>query len=770
MTIALRGLLRSPAFTLGAMVTLALGIGANSTMFSVVNSILLRPLPGYETDRLMQVADTGVRNRNGYLPPEIFERLTLRSFEHLAANQNCRMNLTGQGEPEQLGGPCVTANWFDVQHAQAMLGRTFLPDENQHGRNHVVVLDHAFWQRRFAGDPNILNRKLILDNEPWLIVGVMPADFKPAGVDAGSIYTPYVVADHPHGLTVTGRLKSGVTRQAAQAELDVATAALAHDHPELKLRAMPLLEQVTGEQRPLLLLLLGAASFVLLIACVNVANLMRARAAGRSQEIGIRIALGATRWHILRFVLAEVLIVSMAASTIALGVTSVGLRLLKPLMDHLPRAEELQVDVRVFATTMMLGITAALLSGVLPALRSSTLNLRPARPQRFLIAGEVALAFVLLTGAGLLLQTFVAIRTHDLGYDPRKVLTSFVALPQSADGTRTKGVLEFQKIRERLAALPGVRGVATASGLPMFGVSISMDVHPAGEPVRKREHVASMSVVSDDYFRVMAIPLRHGRWFSSASDQSRVVMVSEAVAGRYFQSNAVGRRLIVPELKFNIDGGDDVAAEIIGVVGNVCVKSVEDCEAEHIYLPEAQNAFRMSNLLVRTEGDPKAMIATIRRAMFEVVPTVPLDDPQTLEERASYLTSDSRRAMWLVGVFAGLAILLAAAGIYSVAALLAAQRRREIGIRMALGAGAADIARLIYRSVVVPSAIGVVMGIAAAVALARLLRALLYGVSPNDPRTLAIAGVLLVLTAVVAATSPAVRASRTQPAAVLRSG
>jgi len=782
--IAGRGLRRSPAFTVAAIVTLALGIGANTTMFSIVNAVLLRPLPGYQTDRLIQICGT-LRNETGscsFLAPEVYQRLRerLHSFAALAANQYCRMNLTGSGEPEQLQGPCTTSNWFQLQRAQAMLGRTFLPDEDQHGRNKVVVLDHGYWQRRFGADPKVVGKTLILDKEPWVVVGVMPPSFRPIGITAATIYTPYVVADNPHGLLVTGRLKPGVSLQAAQAELNTAAVQLSHENPDwstLQLSGRRVLEQVTGPQRPLLLLLLGAVSLVLLIACVNVANLLLARSVARQHEIDIRVAVGASRGHIVRFVLAEAITLSVIASLAAVAIAYGGLRLLKPLTTTLPRADELSVDFRVLVCALLLGGIAALLFGVLPALRSTQFSRvagmrsrATSKSQGILIAGEVALAFVLLMGAGLLIRTFVAIRTTNLGYNPRNVLTNFLALPPSSDGSRGAGAGLYGRIRERVSALPGVRAVATASRLPMFGVSISMDVHPEGQPERRNEHVASMDVVSDDYFRVMEIPVRAGRSFTpdDHDGSTPVAIVSESIANRYFSSKAIGKRMILPELKFNIDGGKDRAAEIVGVVGNVCVNSVEDCQAEHIYLPEQQNALRMENLLVRTDGDPIGIAKAVRHAVYLEAPSVPLDDPQTLEERTSYLTDGPKRGMWLLGVFAGLALVLAGVGIYGVSAYLATQRSHEIGIRMALGANFGDITGLIYRSALFPSVIGLAIGVGSALWLTRLLKSLIFGVSTGDLRTLALAGLALLGTSILAATFPALRAALSDPAKVLR--
>ncbi|SPE41621.1 membrane hypothetical protein [Candidatus Sulfopaludibacter sp. SbA3] len=349
-------------------------------------------------------------------------------------------------------------------------------------------------------------------------------------------------------------------------------------------------------------------------------------------------------------------------------------------------------------------------------------------------------------------------------------MTNFLALPASSDGTRSAGAGLYARIRERVSALPGVRVVATASRLPMFGVTISMDVHPEGEPERRHEHVASMDVISGDYFRAMEIPRRAGRIFTpyDRDGSTPVVIVSESIVTRYFAGKALGKRIIIPEFKFNIDGGKDIAAEIVGVVGNVCVNSVVDCQAEHIYLPEQQNALRMENLLVRTEGDPIGIAKAVRHAVYLEAPAVPLDDPQTLEERTAYLTDGPKRAMWLLGVFAGLAVMLAAVGIYGVSAYLATQRSHEIGIRMALGAKFGDIAGLIYRGALLPSAAGLGIGVGAALWLTRWLKSLIFGVRAGDLRTLTLAVLALLGISVLAATGPAIRAARSDPAKVLR--
>ncbi len=344
--VASRSLRRSPAFTSAAIVTLALGIGANTTMFSVVNAVLLRPLPGYRTDQLVQISNVD-RSGAGFLAPDVYQQLRRqsRTLETVAANQFCQYNLTGMGEPEQLTSPCSTANWFALERAQAMIGRTFLPDEDQHGRDHVVVLDYSYWKRRFAGDSKIIGRSLALNNAPWVVIGVMPAGFKPVGLPTSPIYTPYVVSDNPHGLNVIARMKPGISLEAVQSELNVIASHLARENSQWKhekLTATRMLEQMTGAQQPLLILLLGAVSFVLLIGCVNVANLMLARSTARQHEIDIRIALGAGPLHIIRFVLAEALVIALAASAAAVVIAYAGLAALRPLTATLPRASELR--------------------------------------------------------------------------------------------------------------------------------------------------------------------------------------------------------------------------------------------------------------------------------------------------------------------------------------------------------------------------------------------------------------------------------------------
>ncbi len=770
-------------FTTVAVLTLALGIGANTTMFSVVNSVLLRPLPGYQTDRLVQIDDEDARYHAGFVPPPLYLEIRKQSasFETVAGQQFCPFNLTGVGEPEQVVGPCTTANWFALQHARAFLGRTFAPDEDRRGHARVVVLDYAFWQRKFHGDRKVIGRAIVLNGAPWTIIGVMPAGFKPLGVSGNvAVYTPEVIADNPAGLIVMARLKPSAKLEAARAELKVIGERLAHADPGTwkgtRLTLTPALEQLTGAQRPLLPLLMGAVCFVLLIACANVASLLLARSRARQREMEIRSALGASRGRIIRFLLTEVLLLCSGASLLAVGIAYLGINVLRPVLAYLPRADEIAVDGRVFVWALLVGWLTTLLAGALPALRSAeTLDVAgmksraTLRWQTSLLAMEVALALVLLVGAGLLIRTFVNLRNAPLGYDPRNTLTAFLALPAN-EPRRPAAELLYSRVRERLASLPGVQSAATGTSTPTGGIDMSVEVEPEGVAVRQGDATATVDIVSQRYFGTMGIRIKAGRSFE-ATDRNGgapVAIVSESINTKYFGGKALGRRLHIPAVNFELTDAKMELAEIVGVADNVAVTSVGETTAQRIYLAEAQYPVRFTYILLRTERDPMLFAGAVRRAVYAESPLTPLDEMKSMEERAAYLTAAPRRAMWLLGVFAGLAGILSAIGIYAVAAYLTAQRAREIAIRMAVGASAVSVAGTICRKPLASIAIGVLVGCLGGLGLTRLLESLLFGVSHVDLLTYASAAVALAGCGMLAMIRPALRAIRIDVASTLR--
>jgi putative ABC transport system permease protein len=779
----LRVLSKDRLFTAVTLLTLALGIGANTTMFSVVNAVLLRPLPGYQTDRLMRINDGDPRYRAGFIPPELYLELSKhnQTFESISGLQFCPFNLTGAGEPEQITGPCTSANWFEMQHARALLGRTFAPDEDQRGHARVVVLDYAFWKRKFSGDPKVVGRAISLNGAPWTVIGIMPPGFKPLGVSgAPPVFTPNVIADNPAGLIVMARLKPSVDINAARAELKMLGDRLARLEPGkwkgTSLTLQTALEQLTGAQRPLLLLLMGAVSFVLLIACANVANLLLARSKARQHEMQIRLALGASRGRIVQFLLTEVLLLCSAASVIAISIAYLGISALRPFLASLPRADEVSVDTTVFGWALMVGWLATLLAGILPALRATEAedvagmkSRATLRWQTSLLTSEVALSLVLLVGAGLLIRTFVNLRTARLGYDPRNALTCFLALPPDRSDPASAELL-YNRIRERLASQPGVRSVATATSTPAGGADMSMEVEPEGRVSKTSVATATVDIVSSQYFRAMGIRVTAGRSFTQQDHRggAPVVIVSESIARKYFDGKALGRRLHVPSVNFALTDAKVVWAEVIGVVDNVAVTSVNETTAEHIYLPEAQNPVRFTYILLRADRDPLSFASAIRRAVAAESPLTPLDEMRSMEDRAAYLTAAPRRAMWLLGVFAGLAAILSGIGIYAVSAYISAQREREIAIRAAVGATACSLAGNVCGKPLASISLGILLGSLSALGLTRFLQSLLFGVGNIDLLTYAGAALALFACALIAMIRPALRAITMDVASTLR--
>jgi len=785
--IAVRTTRKAPAFYIVAALTLALGIGVNSAIFSAINCILLEPLPGRDTGRLVKISEV-TKDGHWFVHPTLFDywRRHSRSFDQIAGQQMCSFTMTGAGEPIQPGTPCTTANWFDLWGIPPLLGRTFEKGDDQPGHNHVAVLDYGFWLRHFAGDPKVIGRKVLLDKVPYEVVGVMPMQFAPLGARTAELYVPYVVEQNRDtGIIVTAHLRRGISLQSAQQELNLLAANLTRSQPDFAQRRaelQDLLDSMVGSKRSLLLILLGAVTLVLLIASANVAHLSLARCSARQPEIAIRVSLGATRRHIVRVLLAESTLIAATGCALGVGLAFVAVRLFPVIAPEMPRVETIQVDAVVLLYVAALAALSTVLFGLLPSLAvtrparsdARVAGLRGIRVRSLVAASEFAFALVLLAGAGLLLRSFALMRAVDLGYEPRGVVLMFLVLPESHDGSRQAGLTFYERIQERIRALPGVRSAAVATAVPMGGVGISGAPVPEGEAERPNERSAHWSIVNRDYFRTLGIPVLRGRLFGPQDREGSlpVAIVSRRVAEHYFPGqNPIGKRIQFPALPYNlsdIDGDHALLREIVGIVGDVRHVSVSDRESQDVYIPETQNAIRLTDLVVKAEGDPMRLVPAIKAAIYAENPELPVTQVHSMDELTGYLTEGPRQGMWLLGLFAVLALVLSAVGIYGVMSYTTALRSREIGVRMALGARPRDVMSMIGGEACRIAVIGISGGVLAGLALTRFLASLLYGVTPSDPLTFFGAALLLFAIAVAAAAGPAKTAARVDPNVALR--
>ena len=773
--VAVRSLRKSPGFAIVAVLTMTLGIGALSAMFSVVNAVLLRPLAGVETERILRLSETlpnGVRMARVRTYKE-WQKLG-DIFESIGARQYCDPNLTGMGEPQQLRAPCVTANWFAIWRTSPLLGRTFAADEDQPGRAQVAVLAYSFWMERFGGDSGAIGRTITLDERPYTIVGVMPKDFLPFGKGSGDLYLPWVLAQNEStSVEVTARLRPGVSIEQTRAALAVVRARLVSEIPfEYKGIGGPdrietLLETVAGSQRNFLRLLLGASALVLLIATVNVANLFLARGAHKRREYEIRAFLGANRRQLIAPALMESSVIAMFGAGWGLLAASGLVRVLAARLENFPRAEEIQVDWRVVLVTLVVSLAAVFVCGVAPTIwRTKT-------RQGALVIAEVALTVVLLISSGLLIRSFIAMRQVNLGYNPSGVILGFVSQPEDPRDGRQTAVALWRRVRERIAALPDVASVATASATPAGGMNFGLPLIREGEGLdRAATSGANAVIASGEYFSTVGIALLAGRTFDDHDSigGAGVVIVSQSIADRYFNGRALGQRLRLPVFGFNATNfGGVTLREIIGVAADVKQNSLTEAGRMTMYLPEGQNAVRFTHIVARAKnGNPMRLDREIRGVVYEEAPKLAIAPMLTLDEGNGYLTRTPMQAMWLLGAFAALALMLAGVGVHGVMAYAAAQRTREMGIRMALGARPAQLFGLITRDAVRLAAIGVAMGLAGAYAASRLLETLLYGVRRSDPATYITSAIILIAIAIAASCAPAIGAARTDPSITLR--
>jgi putative ABC transport system permease protein len=803
----LRALLKNPGFTLVAVVALALGIGANSAIFSVVNTVLLRPLPFARSDRLMSVwQNNSVRgwHKDVVTPADYIDwRRDAGSFDSMAAYFGRGFNLRAADEAERVRGADVSVDFFRVLRMAPARGRGFTPQDEGTSPGRVAVVGHGLWQRRFGGDPGLVGRPVVLNSESFTIVGIAPPGFQfPEKSEVWTLASrnvpanPFIPASVDitgvrglHYLYVIARLKDGVTRAQAQSEMDTIAARQEKQYPDLNahtgVEVIPLHESIVGDVRPALLVFLGAVGLVLLIACANVANMSLARAAVRRREIAVRTALGASRLRLVRQCLTESVLLSVAGGGAGLLLAMWGTDLLTALgPEEIPGSSSITLDARVFGFTLILSVLTGILFGLAPALQASSTNpqhvLREggrtssAGPRarllrNALVISEMAVALVLLTGAGLLVKSFIKLERVDPGLSVDSVLTLRLWLPDARYAEDARQVRFYDEVLRRSAALPGVSAAALTSDLPLSGIDsflgFAIEGRPEPKPYEGPE--SGFHQVSPDYFRALGIPLLRGRAFDARDVRQApaVTIVSDTLVKRYWPGeDPIGRRV-----SFGTDEkGGRSWTTIIGVVADVRQKGLHTDPRSECYVPYSQAPSRYATLVVRSGLDAAGLAASVGREVQAVDPDVPVYEVKTMREVLDGSLASRRFNMALLALFAVMAVLLAAVGLYGVLAYMVTQRTHEIGVRMALGARKRDVLRLVVGQGMALTAGGLVLGILGALALTRVLSTLLVGVAVTDPWTFASVALLLGAVAFLACYIPARRAARVDPMIALR--
>ena len=791
---ALRLLLKQPGMTTLAVVTLALGIGANTAIFSAVNAVLLRPLPYPDADRVVMIWEKRAREAvlDAPVAPADFVDWEKRqaSFEAIAGMSTSAVDLTGAGEPVRLFAGVVSPAFFDVLGVKPALGRTFRPDEAVFGQHRVVILGDRIWRQRFGADPTIVGRTILLNQLPSEVAGVLPASFEFPDSDL-ELWTPLALTSAPqppsrtlHFLTVYARLKPGITLERARADMDRIGAQLAEEYPasnQYHGAHIGLLrdELQQGSVRNGLLALLGAVGFVLLIGCVNVANLLLARAAARRREMAIRTAVGASRARLTAQALTESAVLALTGGVAALAVATWGISLLRQIQPRdlqVLGADRLQLDATVLAFTFALSMVTGLIFGILPAWQLARHDVneslkdggRPASSikkglRQTLVVSEIALASLLLVGAGLTLRSFQAVLRTETGFKPEGLLTAFVILPQAKYITDAQRVAAYDEIERRIASLPGVRSVGATSHLPLSGQDSRTGIFIEGrEPTPDAPTRAHLRAVTLDYFRTMGMRVIEGRNFTAAdhSESPFVTVINETMARRYWPGQSpLGTRVRM---------GGPAWREVVGIVADVKHWGFERAVNPEMYLPQKQMVWSGLTYVLATDVDPVTLTAAVRNELKAVDPDLPLSNVRTIEEVAARSVAARRSSMLLLGVFSGLALVLAAAGIYAVMSQLVALRTSEIGVRMTLGAQPASVMRLVLREGLLQAIAGLAIGLVAGVLVMRAFRSVLFQVNPSDPLTLGAVGLVLLVTATLACLVPARRAMRVDPVQALR--
>jgi len=789
---------KNPAFTIIAVIALALGIGANTAIFSVVNTVLLRPLPYKDPERLVMVWEDATKHGYPRDTPAAANFVDWRDqnqvFEGMAAIADESFNLTGAGDPERLEGRRVSANLFPLLGVEPQLGRVFSDAEDQPGSQPVVLLSHALWQRRFGGDPVIVGKALTLNGESHVVVGVMPARFQfPSSDDAA--WVPIALTQQEagnrgrHYLEVVARLKPGTTLPQAQAEMNTIATRLQQQYPnsnaDLGAAVQSLHEHLVGDIKPALLILLGAVGLVLLIACANVANLLLARAAVRQKEIAVRVALGARRWRLIRQFLTESILLSTLGGVVGLAIAYGGLIILKSFIpENISQARDISIDFKVLGFTLLVSLVTGVIFGLAPALQAVRFNQietlkeggRDAatggsgkRLRSLLVMSEVAISLVLLIGAGLLINSFLRLRNVDPGFRSENLLTMRIVLPEPKYAKYEPRAAFYTNLLQRVQSLAGVRSAAVTTNLPLYrqGNSISVSIEGRPEPPPGQELIVVTRIISPGYFDTMSIPLLRGRQFTDHDIETspRAVVISETMARRFWPGEeAVGKRIGAGRIRRPEDW-----IQVVGVVKDVRQFELTADPKPQMYLSYKQAGFfAPRDLVVKTDVDPTSMAATVRNAVWEIDKDQPVSNIRTMDEILADSIARQRFSMLLLAIFAGVALVLAGVGIYGVMSYSVAQRTREIGIRMALGAQTGAVLKLAVSYGMKLVLVGIVIGLIAAFALTRVMATLLFGVTATDPTTFALISLLLVCVAAIASYIPARRATKVDPIIALR--
>jgi predicted permease len=810
---AARQLRKSPGFAFTTILTLALGIGASTAIFSLVNAVLLRPLPFPEQDRLVWVnnahaATEGQKSEDGMAPnvfsyPDFFDvRQQNHSFASIASYHDNQYTLTGQGDAKHLDGFIVSADFFRTLGIHPELGRDFLPEDEKAG-THVVMLSHALWQNTFGSDKNIVGKNVTIAGFGYIVAGVMPAGFNfPIQNPAPQIWTTladdaYDPAGEPltaergaHLLEAVARLKPGVSVAQAQADVSVIVRSLAQQYPKTNKRMVGAivkveLEHMIGSTRPALRILFGAVLFVLLIACANVAGLLLARASRRRSEIAVRSALGASRVQIIRQVMVESVFIALCGGAAGIVLAIALLRVVVRFVpDNLPRLDQVSTDFRVLAFAILVSVLTGVLFGVLPALhisrldpsatlREGTRTTSAGRHQHHvhgaLVVAETAIGLLLLVGSGLLIRSFVRVMHVDPGFDTRHVLVASIDLPDNRY-PGDKNVQFYNQLLPRLAALPGVRAVSAGWPLPLTGSQMSISFEVEGHPLPPGESPAEIvSIATPGFFKTIGIPIKEGREFTEADTRNStlVVIVTENFVHKYFPNeNPIGKH-IKPGLGDGFTKSDQFR-EIVGVVGDIKRAGLTSDVRPEYYLPHSQATVSSPTLVLRTSGDPTSLINTVRSEVAAMDKNIPLYDVHSYDDLLARNAAQPRFQSMLLTCFAALALLLSAIGLYAVLSYMVAQRTLEIGVRMALGARRTDVLGLILRRGLSLALLGLVIGMALSLVLTRYMASMLYSIQPLDPVTLISVTGILLLVSLLASTAPAWRAARLDPMKTLR--